>query len=621
MAGTAELELENVGAYLGKHKFTFKKGINIVKAPNATGKTSLIKGLELLVLSKKGLKGKGHYMNFYVGVDEQALVKLKNESGEFERKFRRVGNDLFDTDGDPMVIEGDIIDAVCFAVPENEVIKKFISKEPIDPYIERFAGIRYYKDALKHINIIKDNYERELRRFDNERIRLEEAKESLEIEKKNLEDVEEKYRNLPDVPIDKLSKDEETRKNLREIERKRGEIEGEKRKILSDIEDSKEKIERLTREIKDRGERLKEIGKTKKDLKREIETRETEIIKLKKEKNEIDSTLNTLERDRSLTKENIEAIRLEGVLIGENKRVDCHACGRPLSFKELKERENKLKRAIDDYDKKRREINRAIEGLKDEIRLLERDISELENINKELGEKQRSLAYIESTLKDKTKRMTELEGDLKELEKEMKKLAGSIDENLWKKKQEKDRLRGKVDVIRNNIDRLKKEISKLQETLSTAGKIGEKYKAAKEIETHLEMRANELKDAVAETFEKRAKEIYKSLGFSDFVDIRVDRNDYTVDIRREGYGEEWDIEALSTSERLTLGVVFLISAKEEYFPDFPFFILDELVTSYDPERFEKLTEYVGTLTDYVIITKLADERESGKKVIIEYAKA
>jgi hypothetical protein len=62
----------------------------------------------------------------------------------------------------------------------------------------------------------------------------------------------------------------------------------------------------------------------------------------------------------------------------------------------------------------------------------------------------------------------------------------------------------------------------------------------------------------------------------------------------------------------------LIAGKQEYFPDFPFFVLDELVTSYDPTRFQKLIQYLGNVTDYVIVTSLAPEEE--QELRIEYAK-
>ncbi len=617
MSEQMELRVENVGAYLGEHKFTFKKGVNLVKAPNATGKTSLVRALELLVLPRGELKGKGAYMNFYAGAEEEATVEMKDGKRHVARKFRRVENDLFDTDGEPLFVDGGNIVKASFALPENVVINELISGGSIEKYIREFSGIKYYEQAIKELESIKNGYERELARFDDDRMRLEDSKERLEKERSKLDEIEKNYRNIPEIPINKLSQDEETRGALREIEKKRGQTEGERRSLIYNIEALKQEISRLSKEITDSDRKLKDIGKSREELKREIEKKDKERIAVHKKIDEIYSIIIGLEKDFQLTKDNIESIRLEETLIGDNKKVTCHACGKPLSFRELKNREEKLLKAIQTYKKTKRELEREADALKDDIDMIKKEITDLNRIKAELHEKQRSLANKESMLKDKKRRLADIEKDLVKLEEDVKKLSGTIDESLLKQKQEKDRLRGMIDITRSNIDRLEMEIKTIEETLKTAGKIGEKYKVAKEIERYLEIRKNKLVENVIEKFEARSIEIYNALGFSDFKDIRIDSTNFTVHIRREGYADEWDLNALSTSERITLGVVFLISAKEEYFSDFPFFVLDEVVTSYDPERFEKLIDYIKETTNYVIVTKLADTRETGRKVIIE----
>ncbi len=75
--------------------------------------------------------------------------------------------------------------------------------------------------------------------------------------------------------------------------------------------------------------------------------------------------------------------------------------------------------------------------------------------------------------------------------------------------------------------------------------------------------------------------------------------------------ENFPLEALSTSERITIGIAFLLAAKSEYVRDFPFLVLDELVTSYDPERFKVLREYLKKSQDYVIITELGANTKVG----------
>jgi hypothetical protein len=136
-------------------------------------------------------------------------------------------------------------------------------------------------------------------------------------------------------------------------------------------------------------------------------------------------------------------------------------------------------------------------------------------------------------------------------------------------------------------------------------------------ECRITIRKEELLDTVRKTFNNSIKGIYQKLGYKDFDDIEI-RPDYTIYIRRPGFNESWPLDAHSTSERITLVVTLLIAGKQEYLPDYPFLSWTNLVTSYDPERFEKIKDYIFKVTDYVIVTQLAKSEETKGKVVIEH---
>lgn len=51
-----QIEVQNVGGFVGPRRFTsINKGLNRVRAPNALGKTSFVRALELLKQSQKML--------------------------------------------------------------------------------------------------------------------------------------------------------------------------------------------------------------------------------------------------------------------------------------------------------------------------------------------------------------------------------------------------------------------------------------------------------------------------------------------------------------------------------------------------------------------------------------
>jgi DNA repair exonuclease SbcCD ATPase subunit len=118
-------------------------------------------------------------------------------------------------------------------------------------------------------------------------------------------------------------------------------------------------------------------------------------------------------------------------------------------------------------------------------------------------------------------------------------------------------------------------------------------------------------EEIRKTFNKYVNELYRKLGFKDFEDIEI-APDFRVTVTRKKGGkivEKFPLAALSASERITIAIAFLLSAKNEYVRDLPFFVLDEIITSYDPKRFDIIKEYLKQSNDYVIITELATDIE------------
>ncbi|MFQ5911181.1 MAG: hypothetical protein ACE5IJ_10775, partial [Thermoplasmata archaeon] len=135
-------------------------------------------------------------------------------------------------------------------------------------------------------------------------------------------------------------------------------------------------------------------------------------------------------------------------------------------------------------------------------------------------------------------------------------------------------------------------------------------------------RKHEIVEAVRNRFNDRIIPIYTALGFKDFSEIDI-TPDYTIRITRTHDGDvvgSWPLEALSTSERITLAITLLAVGKEQFVPDYPFFVLDEIITSYDPQRFEVVRENLVGIARFVIMTELAP-REKTEGIEIAYSKS
>lgn len=161
----------------------------------------------------------------------------------------------------------------------------------------------------------------------------------------------------------------------------------------------------------------------------------------------------------------------------------------------------------------------------------------------------------------------------------------------------------------SDVTRLEKRIESLsKETLGVEEYRG-KHMFLEELIRYFGARKEKRVEEIRSTFNTHVIELYRKLGFRDFEDIEI-TPDYRIRVTRKKDGkvvENFPLEALSTSERITIAIALLLAAKQNYVKDFPFFVLDELITSYDPARFEIVKEYLKQSEDYVILTELSEK--------------
>jgi len=609
---TLELEVENVAGFRGVHKFTLKTGLNVAKAPNSTGKTSLIKAIELASLTDKDLRGKGYYMNLMAdSTREQVRVKMMNDFS-IERRFRRTGDDLFCIEGDPLFQNGKRVTTVCFAVPGNELINKMLAGESIRGFVEEFSDSAYYDDAIKLITGIRADLDRKHQLYRSDLIRLEQEQENLEEEEKRLKEKLSELNKLPKIDERAALEDKKLKS---EFDKKRGD-----KRVLDDkihsirvkINELESSIETYQSEIEMYEARIKDIGRDRKIINDQLDEIIREKRQVENDKSKFEVQLKKIDDELKSVNDNFQKRQK----YGEEKR--CVACGQPLTLKKLQEWENELRASKEDFQRKLKEAKRQWEDLDDEEHRLKRDLIELGKYDDELKSAQKTKAEKERQRNNLKVQLNKLESERQKLEKEIERIWSNIDEGSVTILMKRTKIQDQIEDIKARIEGRKNRINELQRKTSEAEIIVDKIEFTDEAIHHLKRRKEEVIDAVRKTFNRRILEIYKNLGFKDFESIEISGGDFAVYIRRPGYNEEWPLDALSTSERITLAVTLLIAGKQEYIPDYPFFVLDELVTSYDPERFEKLKEYIADVTDYVVVTQLVEAENVENKVTIEH---
>lgn len=599
MADSLIISLENVGTYQGEREFQLQPGVNLVKAPNSVGKTSFIRGLRLLTMDERDLKGKEHFMNLRTDPNSaRARVSLSNGLSA-EREFRRSQGNLNPVNGEP------ITDAdpspVCFITEENELISRLLSGESIKPYIERISDVKDYDTATEILDEIQRDLDRKHREYREDLIRLEEKQDQLEKLEERRSELEEELENLPEVDEEKRQENQEINQEIEDLEEDLEDLNGKiraHRKEKNKYETRKENVETEIDILQDRADN---IGEDRDKIDRKVDSVTEELKDVNERVKEFEDKTRRIQDQIQQTNNNFKLRQKHG----EEKK--CMACGQKLSLKQLKRHEDDLKDARDDFQDKLKEANRRREDLRDRKERLEGDRRNLKRIGKELEKHRSERDTVERKLNKEKEKLEKLEEERESLNDEIESLYDEIDDEIGKIHRERSDLRQKLEEVETNISTVEDNIAELEEETVKADEIVDKLDFLDEAIRSLKESRKERMTAVRDLFNEQIKEIYDDFGFDDFDDIEI-RDDYTIHVRRDN--KTWPLDALSTSERKTLGIVLLICGKQEYYPDFPFFVADEFITSYDPQRLEQLEDKFSEVADYVIITQLVDPNEA-----------
>jgi len=306
MQGRVLLELENIGC-LKRAELDFKPGLNIIKAPNASGKTSLIKGLTSMFSDKIP---PAHILALN---DLNGRVKLRYGSQIYEKIFRRTPSGSVVAGGSMLPFADHRAFDACVALAETGVVHKITGGEAaFREYLENLSYGKYYSMVISAAQELVNESSRELagpsfRKFEALPLLLTELT-NLHIERDQIEERIEKLKSAHEVEVQSLLKKMEEKVSafsraemgLSELERTLArEQEGEQQlrsfleladdsaKVATHIKDgiagSKERQSKIKREIAEQKGLLKSLKNEVETLKKQIEQKRTKEVRGSKE--------------------------------------------------------------------------------------------------------------------------------------------------------------------------------------------------------------------------------------------------------------------------------------------------------------------------------------------------
>ncbi|ADI75177.1 Chromosome segregation ATPase-like protein (plasmid) [Methanohalobium evestigatum Z-7303] len=604
-----DISLKNVGG-LKEKNLTVKSGLNIIEAPNASGKTSLLRGFLLSVLPN----GKAnHYSYLLHSKSNFGSVKITDANGqEYTKEIVKDKNSV-SIKGDNIVDpeKENLVSRFTIAGNTNKILDAVRTGQNLKDILLEYTNIPDLKNQLsKYDSQIKDN-ENQLNTLENKLKNETELYKNLSITRNEIEKLDEEKSKLEKEYTAKKI-DDETNKEYKEAVNK-----------LNKIQQS---IKELENKINYNKKRYKELEETKQKYENDLEqVQHNENIDVNTLENEIKNINEKI--DSNISKMKTLNTYIDGIdefinssldiadVQGNNsidslaESLNCPFCGTNCdkskleeqkshltsirdSLKEenksLKQKSSEKQELIDSYKKKENEINK-----------INSKIIDTENLISETNEQ---IKKAQNKLRDIKQQKIEQEDIVSKFKEEVETETADITNRLSKVNAQLESYKNKEDQINKSIENNRLNKEKYDELKTKIDDLNDKR-------SNLQKKINNIEQNVRENFNNHIKEVYDELGFENIDNIELS-SDYNLYITRtsdegKGYFDRYSIMTLSTSELEVIGLIVMLSGYLTYKVNevFPVIVLDEL-TYLDTKRMNDLMDYMSDKVESVVLTKL-----------------
>jgi len=609
-----KLELENIGVFRGRREFRFSRGLNIVYAPNAAGKSSLVAGLKVATISDLTSDELKRVLNDY---EDRGRVRLMINGNEYIVELIRKPDNTVEAWGKRLVSNG-IIRRVAFIDLENDLVRAIYAgrEDLVEKILRETSGINYIETILTAIEGLKSEYEHiyEIKRQDYES-RKEEIENQLRDIEKRISEVRKRINEILRDPriesvrkemeeIQRLRKEQEEKLSKLRIEEIRtnneiNEYKSKERELKAELEVYKSKHKRLVKE-------LKEIEKKIIEYRRRIEALQKEIRKLELDKEQLVTELHDKEGVLKRRKEVLEYAQ-------------CPYCGTPIDKNKLEKEIFDLENEIDELRNSIEEVSKKIERKRIEIEELKHSGEKrLEKIKKEIEETVEKITEREREIRDVMRKCSNAKRRLKEIRERIKKLEEEI--SILDKRLELIRKENpQIDTLIEELKQLQSEehdllerrdylygrLEQLKQLYSDVIALRNKIEILKLFLEYFKIRLNELKRIVVDNINEVILKHFKLLRLAD-LEYPILTEDFTLKLTR-AKGVNTSLAELSDAEKAILTILITIALKDFIASDFPFYVVDTLIEFIDDTRAKAILEYlmeVAGKNKVLIVTKV-----------------
>ncbi len=604
-----KLELENIGVFRDRRTFILSKGLNLVYAPNASGKTSLVAGLKTVTISALTSDELSRVLNDY---EEKGHVKLVIDGSEYAVELIRKPDGSVEAWGKRLAENG-VIRKIAFIDLENELVNAIYAGDPdrVKSILRDISGIGQIETILKVLEGLRSEYEYA---YETKKKEYESRKEEITSQRRRLEErlnrVRARIREILRDPrieparkeiVEIRSRRETLLKQQHELRRHEIEVSNRIGLIEHDYDSKRAELVALKEQREKVAKELRELERKIIDMRKRIEVLLSEVRYLESRRNnllsEISEKEDMIKRRRSV---------LEYAV--------CPYCGAPIDrdkiMKEIMELEasaDSLRRELDEVkskiEEKLAEINELRAGGEERLSALR---EELKRLTSKISELERELAEKESRIKEERRKLEEIRRKIKMLDEELLILSKKLE--VMREKvplvEELARLQNEEQRLSEDLDYVIGRLQQLEQLYSEIGILEDRLEKTRLLIKYFQIRLNELKRVVVEKINKSILKHFKLLRLAE-LEYPVIAEDFTLTLTRTG-GIPTSLAELSDAEKAIFTILMTLALKDYIAADFPFYVVDTLIEFIDDTRAKEIMKYLMNIAGKdkaVIVTK------------------
>lgn len=605
-----KVELQNIGGLRGKHSFSFEKGLNVLKSPNASGKSSLLNAF-YLILANESLS-QSELKDYLTDNEVGGYVRITDEQGQkSEIRLTRNASDEVELSRSEINIstEPRLNQILSFLREKSKINAGIQSADEliIENWFQDVTNVNKYHNVWTIAQDLSQKLESKVESL--------KGKQSEDIgPSQNLREDKEQQLQALQAEKEKIVSDPNNQKNEREIKELNKELEKvdeDFNKIKAELlefsneGDVKEEIKIKETNIETLEEKLKNIESERESSQIERQKWEQRVIDLTKKIQNLKIQITQIKNDRAKCADSLKdkkKLKDRSVCPLCNSQIDRAETARQM--KELEatldgfiEEEEKLERQKNNLESDKKTAQSKAKELADKIKYSPQKISdEIQKLKKEVQE-------LKNSLKETKKRRTELEGALEEKNSEKNAIEERIRENL--NPAFKDKIEKLEKEIRNlglEIEELDVKINKFLKENEELRKFEKRYNVANKIQDYYRTKVEIIRKIMVKKINDQLEKSFELLNLAELERITLDPDHFKITIQRKDKSYT-SLEKMSGAERALIAVIISYIVKKTVLPNDPIFLIDEVTSEMDDTRFKDILDYISNEILYLIVSR------------------